>query len=92
MPVSSKWIRRTGYKLRAAHSKTEDEPGLYIEYIFGIRKDRIGPIQPRDVVELRDWLNIYIKERITKDKNPAIGEMIAATRSVEKGLRKLDGK
>ena len=88
----SKRIRRTNYRLRARHAKSEEYPGPYLEHVFGTRKERIGPIPENQIVELRDFLSVYIKERITKDRSPSIAKMIVDATLLAKKLRKLESR
>lgn len=65
--------------------------GLYLDHRSWPSGEKVY-ISPSEAIQLRDWLSRYIAQQILKTVPANIPEMKTKTRSVLRGLEKLEGE
>lgn len=93
MAVNRKMIRQL-YQFRHFGEQYNNRrgPGLYFGNCGSINKDNWSFIPPKEVVEIRDWLSRYINQYQLKSVSPLIPDMKAKSRSIIRGLEKMEAE
>lgn len=88
--VNRKRIREFWQFRHFGKSYPSKRPGLYFGNCSAIGFDNWAFIPDKEVIEIRDWLSRYINIYHLKSVSPRIPDMKAKSRSIMRGLEKLE--